>query len=183
MNAKVIIPILLIYLAGCGHGMPPCPDYSIYKTKADYFDKYFTTINDDGVPGGVLMYRMNDGRIFNSGIDTIYILRVRLDSGYVFDGEIGINSKATDIRINYVVKLSSLGKILSRDTIANSIIDMDPFLEFYSISCEDAMTYQEEMNNIYSGEEARYQALMKKAEDINQIIRDGELADYFTKIK
>lgn len=185
MKRLLFIPALMLILSACTPWSHPVqlPPYAIYRTSTDYFNNYRTTVDKKGDPVGILMYKMNDGRIFSRNEDTIYALRVRLDSGYVLGGEIHVDDHFTSILIRDIVKMSAEGQVLSPTEIKKSIIDVDPFSEFYTVPNEELSSFHLETAKKFSGVESKYEALILLASDINQLINSGELEDYYKRVK
>jgi len=173
LTILTVLSTLLTALCSCHPDPYEDPPFSLYKTRADYFEYYNVDLDKHGLPKGNRAYSIDDSRIRIIDNDTVYTFRVRLDNDYVLCGESTVNSQFTDIRIPEMVKLSSEGKYFSDTELKDRIIDPDPFTEFYSVPS----TY------IYEASGTISEALLMKAIEINEIIKEGKLEDHFTKLK
>ena len=143
------------------------PGISIYKTRGDYFD-----LVDIGMKDNTIFrrssYSNEKSKFLFSGTDTIYTLRSKLANGFILDG-------AADFKNDAFLKLTFKQHILMEvkynlptlpdDTLLKYLLDKSPYLEFLR--------------------ETRYPPKfeMKDSIEINKIIKNGELEQYFTRIK
>lgn len=177
-----IIFIMFLFINSCGINVPALPALAIYKTNSDYFDNYNAQVDKHGDIFTYRQYSIGDSRICIFEKDTIYALRVKLDSGYVLSAEVGSTDVFTGLKIKDIVRDYSNGNKLTRELIKTSIIDENPFISFYSIDAEDAFKYYEEVPD-YPSPLARYLALQKRALELNQEIKNGNLDNLFHKIR
>ena len=141
------------------------PGFSIYKTKADYFENASVTIFKDSSYRTMPTYNCN----INNPSDLLiiygnsYFGRVRLVDGYVLDYEAEYNDG-----IYLKVTLEEYRKIMSEnmDSLYSKelILDADPYVEFYGDMGYPKYTIEDTVK-------------------INEYIRNGELGEYFEKFK
>ena len=172
---KLSTVILLFVLIGAGcvkepiDGVPT-PGLCIYKTKGEYFNYINTWTNEKGRTVGNPAYRIqNDSRIQVVNGDTVYVMRVKLTNGYILQpgGEIGSTNYFTDMTYIEMVRYNSnLGKeMIGTDSLDSRVIDKDPFTEFY----------------FDTSRPRKFE--MEDTAEINMIIRNGNIEDYFKKYK
>lgn len=138
------------------------PGLSIYKTQNDYFNNVHTNLMD-----GEVYYKQSlRGKVVvEDNGDVHYKFRVNLIDGYILADE----HSSTAAFLNYTNKeyyeMEIQGFLPSLDEIENSIIDSDPFLEFY---------YDPTYPRVFE---------MSDTARINEIIKNGEIEKYFERLK
>lgn len=147
------------------------PGISIYKTSSDYF-----TLTDIGMKGDRIFrtssYSQEWSKFYFRDNDTIYKYRERLIDGYILDFEaddrydVFLNLSFKEC-MNLEVKYNQ--PCLLDDTLRNYIIDKDPYIEYYRDMANPRL----------------FSHIVGKVDtsEINQIIRDGKLEQYFTRLK
>jgi len=143
------------------------PGVSIYKTKSDYFN-----LVDIGMDGNKIFRRSsfsNDkSKLLISEEDTLYKRRTKLVHGYILDLEADFRY---DVFLDLTFKRHLLLEIelnlatLPDDTLKNHILDKSPYIEFY-----------QEIDNTKKFN-------FNDTSQLNNIIRQGKLEEYFTRIK
>jgi hypothetical protein len=141
------------------------PIFAIYKTKQDYFHN----VNLGTSPSGEIKFSQqfidNDSRVTVYKGKFYYNSRYRLDDNYILSYEISPSDCFTSISYDEYIrdKMSPIyNEGLINPKLVQNIIDRDPFTEFYYTSSE------------YSG---------FTIEEINQLIKEKNLEEFFTKIK
>jgi hypothetical protein len=141
---------------------------SLYKTRGDYFDKVTVGIKKEENR----IFRTSDARekVIITDTDTIPKRRAKLINGYV------LNSEA-DLKYDAFLSLSYKDLLLwqeryneialSIDTAWKYMLDQDPYIEFYLAKDNDMFHFEGVLDT--SG--------------LNQIIMDGSIEEYFTKLK
>lgn len=145
---------------------PTEPGFAVYKTKADYFfnipitpyENFYHTyeINED-CPC-LTLYK---GKYY-------YNERYRLINGYIVDSGCGVDSYFTSLSFDTYIreKLSPLfNQGASNPKVINSIIDRDPFVEFY-----------------YSDKNMEGKVGFTIS-DLNELIKENQLEKYFKRKK
>lgn len=147
------------------------PGISIYKTSSDYF-----TLIDIGMKGDQIFrtssYSQDINKFYFIDNDTIYKNRVRLIDGYILDCEA---DERYDVFLSLSFKECMILEVkynqlcLPHDTLRKYIIDKDPYIEYYRDMAEPRL----------------FNYVVEKVDtsEINQIIRDGKLEEYFTRLK
>jgi hypothetical protein len=178
MNKQLVKIILLfifytILYTGCElfKNESIAPGISIYKTRGDYFD--LVTI---GMKGEIIFRRssfsLDKYRFIFSDTDTIYKFRIRLINGYILSFEA---DEKYDVFLDLTFKQHILlekktgHNTLSDDTLVNHILDKNPYIEFYRDKA-DPRRFSNIPENVDTSE-------------INKIIKDGKIEQYFTRIK
>ena len=144
------------------------PGISIYKTRGNYFNNVSIKIDSTNHVTMDFGYTKNDSRISisNDG-KTTFTNRWYLKSGFIVAKEIYIDQSFTNISIgeyvNYTSKYNS--GAWTDELLLARIIDRDPFLSFYHFDG----VYQMEMKFTLG--------------ELNQMIENGTIEDYFTKLK
>ncbi len=146
------------------------PGISIYKTKGDYFNLVDVRIKDNQVFSVDHFWnaRYNTmNKMTVKGNDTIYQFRYKLPNGYILDGEA---DERYDAFLNITFKEQLYQEIengtnFSLDSLANCIIDKDPYLEYYR--------FKKDIPALF----------IKDSLKIKQILLDGEIDKYFEKVK
>jgi hypothetical protein len=146
------------------------PGISIYKTNGDYFDH-----TDIGMKGDRIfrtsIYIQDGNKFIISETDTIYKYRFKLVNGYVLDF-------AADSRYDVFLDLTfkqqmALEKNYSggipTDILKSHILDKDPYSVYYRDTSEPRL-FGQTIESVDTSE-------------LNQIIRDGKLDQFFEKLK
>jgi hypothetical protein len=168
-NASFVLFILfLILILSCNDNKDISgveePSFSIYKTKNDYYYNVHTWV--DKVP---MEFRIFEKKYFKTGNDTIEILRIRLEDGYVLAYSTGHDNYFTDITFGefYSFCEKNSPETFPLDSVLERVVDQDPFIEYY---------YDTSYNYLPIDDP-------EDLEKINEIIRNGELESYFKKVK
>ena len=147
------------------------PGITIYKTRGNYYD--LVTV---GLKEGLIVrkpsYSHDSFKFSFANNDTVYRYRVMLINGYVLDCE---SDEFTDVFLDISFKQQMLMELnLGRTTLADSvilnhIIDREPYIEFYRDESTPRIfgQFADEIDTAV----------------INQIIREGNIEQYFTRIK
>lgn len=147
------------------------PGIAIYKTNGDYFNLTTVGIKDNQIfrrPS----YTLNTYKFIFSDQDTIFKYRARLISGYVLDCE---SDERYDVFLDLSFKQHMMLEeacertTLPDDTIRNHILDENPFIEFYRDN-----SVPRKFNNLTENIDTA---------EINRIIREGNLEQFFTRTK
>jgi hypothetical protein len=147
------------------------PGISIYKTNGDYFE-----LADIGMKGDRIYwtstYLIDFGeptcKLLVVDNDTVYRYRQRLQDGFVLDAEA---DEQTDVFLSlsykeYLIKEQTLNTTrLPDDTLKKYILDKDPYKIFYRNKTEVKRFF------------------MSDSLEIIEIIRDGQIDEYFKRIK
>jgi len=147
------------------------PGITIYKTNGDYFKIGTIGIKDNQIfrkPS----FTLDTFKFFYRDQDTIYKYRAKLIYGYVLDCE---SDENYDVFLNLNFKQWMLLEktcertTLPDDTLRNHILDENPYIEFYR---DNAVP-------------RKFSPLVEDVDtaEINQIIRDGKLEQFFTRLK
>lgn len=144
------------------------PGVSIYKTKGDYFDLVTIGMKDNEI-FRTSSFTIEGSKFTFSDNDTIYKYRIKLRNGYVLSGE-------SDSRYDVFLKLSfkdqmklekRIGPTIPFDTLKKYILDSEPYTEFYR---DNSRKFSDRFECVDTAE-------------INNIIKEGEIEKYFTKLK
>jgi len=138
------------------------PGLSIYKTQNDYFNNVHTNLMDGEVY--YIQSLLSKVTIDDNG-DAHYIFRVNLIDGYILAAEHSSTAAFLKYTNKEYYEMELQGFHPSMDEIENSIIDADPFLEFY---------YDPAYPRVFE---------MRDTARINEIIKNGEIEKYFKKAK
>lgn len=165
MKTRIIIILTILTLCACDRVRdfnPPPTGIKIYKTNGDYFN--YVNIWDN-------RHNSHNNTLFTHGFnyennDTIIRYRWRLEQGYVADELEGwVTDYFTDITHKEAIKYKDrYNAEFPFDSIEKRIIDKDPFIEFYY---DDILFFR----------------VPEQIDEINEIIRKGELGKYLKKIK
>lgn len=169
----IFFTCLLIALSACDwlNYRDDYPGISIYKTNGDYFDLVTIGMKEGNVVRTPTFLNSLDKFIIQ-GKDTIYKYRIRLKNGYVLDGE-ATESKDVFLKLNfsqYKILEKKLFPGIPHDSLKYYILDRDPYLEFYQDRSSSPKRF---------GDSFKY----ADTAEINAIILEGKLNEYFTKLK
>lgn len=142
------------------------PGFAIYKTKKDYFFNVNLWTSPTGEIEGSPEFIDNDSRVTVYKGKYYYNSRYRLDDNYILSYEISSNDCFTSIGYDEYIRNKMSARYndgLMNPKLTQSIIDRDPFTEFYYLNSTD-----------YN---------ISTIELINQLIKEKNLEKYFTKIK
>jgi hypothetical protein len=149
------------------------PGISIYKTNDDYFDLVSIGMKGDKI-FRTSSFSFTKSKFIITDNDTIYKYRVRLINGYVLDGEA---DERYDVFLNLTFKQHMILEkkyghyVLSPDTLKKHIIDNDPYIEYYrEVADPRKFSKSGGVDDIDTSE-------------INQIIREGKIEQFFQRLK
>lgn len=181
MKSKIfkLYPVVLLFLfmgASCQNDdieyadesieISSYPGMSIYKSKSSYKDKLTVCLDAEGNITCTPLFGFDKNIVSkNKNGDFVLIRRHFLKSGYVLE-DVYLDYAFTDITVNEMVEtFSEFGaEYWSHERYSERIIDRDPFIEFYHSN----VTGRPEVITI--GE-------------INDMIENGTLDNFFTKLK
>ncbi|MBN2772659.1 MAG: hypothetical protein JXR31_00325, partial [Prolixibacteraceae bacterium] len=143
----LIITLLLIFIGtGCeneefyideNEPITAMPGISVYKTKANYFDKVNVWVNDQGEIDGCPEFIENSSKITLINGKYHYARRYHLDNGYTLSKEITDADYFTDITYDEYVR-EKMSPIYNDgfipEEVKSRVTDTDPFIEFYYFS-------------------------------------------------
>lgn len=177
LKLSTVILLFAFISAGCqkdeidyadeGIEISSLPDISIYKTKNDYRDKLTVCLDTNGNITCTPLFGDNPNIVSkNKNGDFILKRRYFLKSGYILE-DISFDRVFTDITITEMVETySEFGAVYwSPERYLDRIIDRDPFTEYYHL------------NGI--GKEVQIFTIG----EINEMLENGTIEDYFTRIK
>ena len=144
------------------------PGVSIYKTKADYFNYISVEVLPDGRLNRIPDYLLTDRRIKVDQKGKITPdFRWYIENGYIVDLEGYSDASFTDINIQEYVDYNATHKVACwpDELIKPRIIDTNPFTEFYYMGCLDCKVIKLTLG------------------EINEMIKNGTIEKYFTKLK
>ena len=153
--------------------IPTQTDYkgvSLYRTKGDYFENVVVWMNKDGgiagKPGSPL------SNLYITKTDTINKFRLRIVDGYVLDGEGTLRDAYLSVTYKeYLLWLERYDELsFPDDTIWKYMLDLDPYLEFWRARDNEAFTANSEVSKL-------------DTVGLKQIILDGKIEEYFTRLK
>lgn len=164
---------LMALMTSCGdlfNNHTDAPGISVYKTKGDYF--YLTTIGmkEDRI-FRTSAWAQETSRIIISNTDTIYKNRIRLDNGYILDFE-------ADNRYDVFLDLTFKQHIvlekkypggIPHEILKSHILDNNPYVEYFNDTSEPRK-FNHTVETVDTSE-------------LNAIIRDGKLSQYFERLK
>jgi hypothetical protein len=168
----VLIATLLFFNSSCDRLKTEAQyqGVSLYKTRGDYYDKVTVGIKKNEnrifrtpyVSGGALTY---------TGTDTIPKSRAKLVNGYILDSEADLNydaflSMSYKELLLWEEKYGETSFII--DTAWKYILDKDPYIEFYKVK----------NSNMFVSDTSHCDTT-----GLNQIILEGKIEEYFTKLK
>lgn len=167
LKISVFLLIFSLMGAGCGKDVPDealRPGIAIYKTRNDYFNNVHTWLND----GRVIFKQSFHQKVEFDGVGNIhYKFRARLVNGYIFAGEEPVTTAFLSYTIQEYYDMESQKNLPTTNEIKASIIDADPFTEYYYD------TLSPDIGGFVIEDTAK----------INEIIRNGEIEKYFKKLK
>jgi hypothetical protein len=144
------------------------PGIAVYNTKGDYFN--LVDLNVDSLNNITMIrsYITGDSRVLMSENGNItFSNRWRLKSGYIVAKEVSIRYSFTNITlkeyVDYTTKYNS--GAWTDEMLLPRIIDRDPFLSFYYL------------NGINQSE------MKFTLGEINEMLENGTIEKYFTKLK
>jgi len=147
------------------------PGITIYKTNGDCF--YLTTVGiKDNQIFRIPSYTLSTNKFIFSDQDTIYKYRKKLISGYVLDCESDENYDVfldLNFKQHMILEKACERTSLPDDTIRKHILDENPYIEFYRDN-----SIPRKFNQLTEDVDTA---------EINQIIRDGKLEEFFTRLK
>jgi hypothetical protein len=142
-----------------------CEFEVVYKTRGDYFN-YISIYGKTGAPATLTIRDTNQIGVING--DTVYLRRWQLENDYILDINSSEKHYFTDISFKEIVAYNAKFPNMLHypfDSIQKRIIDKDPFLEYYF----------DEFGN--------FPNLDVHIDQINEIIRNGQIELYFTRLK
>ena len=171
-NRYLVLFSIILTCTYCEPNFKPAlsPGISIYKTNGDYFE-----LADIGMKGDDIfrtsIYSIELHKFIFTDTDTLYKYRIKLEKGYILDFE--ADSKY-DVFLDLTFKEHmSLEKTypggIPRDILRDHILDRAPYVEYYRDTAEPRL-FGQTPETVDTSE-------------INQIIKDGKLGQYFEKIK
>jgi hypothetical protein len=172
---KVQILLLVYFVSACNDPEPIIRDdrdatidlvTKVYKTRGDYFT-YVNTWGKENAPTTLSLENPNIVEVI--GNDTVYKGRHRLIDDYVMAVAVNLGDYFTDIPINEIVAYNAArghGSYYPLESIFSRVIDKYPFVEFYS-----------DENHLFFARDSI------RIEQLNEIIRKGELEQYLTRLK
>lgn len=163
----------VLFLTSCDlfRNKDDAPGIAIYKTRGDYF-KLVTIGIKDNIIFRQSSYTLETSKFFITSTDTIYRNRVKLIDGYILDVEA---DEKYDVFLNLTFKdhmklEAELNRTtLPEDTLRKHILDTNPYIEFYR-DTESPRKFSNQIEKIDTSQ-------------LNQIIRQGNLQQYFTRLK
>jgi hypothetical protein len=146
------------------------PGISIYKTNGDYFDHVTVGMKGDRI-FRTSIFSGEKSKFIISGTDTIYKYRVKLENGYILSFEA---DSRYDVFLDLTFKQHmALEKIYSGgippDILKSHILDKNPYSVYYRDTAEPRL-FEQTLGTVDTSE-------------INQIIREGKLDQYFEKLR
>jgi hypothetical protein len=138
---------------------------AVYKTNNDYFDFVNTWRGFAGAPS-----RLSSGdssKILITEEDTVYLLRWKLNDGYVMDLVITEDDYFTDMTFKELVaKNDACNGCVTTEDIFDRVVDKNPFREFYIDT--DTLFRNRDQYDI---------------QRLNEIIGNGELDNFLLQLK
>ncbi|HZJ73912.1 MAG TPA: hypothetical protein VFC87_03835 [Perlabentimonas sp.] len=150
----------------------PEADYkgvSLYRTKGDYFENVVIWMNKDGKIAGNPAFPLSN--LYITETDTTNKFRLRIVDGYVLDFEGTISDAYLSVTYkDYLLWLERYDELaFPDDTIWKYMLDLDPYLEHWRAKDNEAFT--------------RNSHMLMDTVGLKQIILDGRIEEYFTRIK
>jgi hypothetical protein len=170
----LIISLVIINLV-CNSCEPffkpaPPPGISIYKTNGDYFDLVTIGMKEDRIfRTSTFSGEMNWFDI--AGGDTIYKFRIKLANDYILDFNADSRYDVfLDITFKQHMALEMIyPRGIPHEILASHILDKSPYSVYYRDTAEPRRF--------------GYTLDMVDTSDINQIIREGKLDQFFEKLR
>jgi hypothetical protein len=166
-----LILIMLIW-TGCEPFFKPVlpPGISIYKTKGEYFDHASIGMKKNEI-FRTSIFSGEKSKFIISDTDTVYKSRTRLENGYILDFEA---DSRYDVFLDLTFKQHmALEKIYSGGIphviLRSHILDNNPYVEFFRDSSEPRK-FGHTVGTVDTSE-------------LNTIIREGKLEQYFYRLK
>jgi hypothetical protein len=165
MKTNCMIALVIFFLFSCSKQRDadvPRFHVHIYKTNADYFNYINLWGKDQEHASNVLI----SNRLKFENNDTIFKWRWKLEQGYVADvTEIWYTDYFTNISFKEMLRYNESNGIFPFDSIETRIIDRDPFIEFYV----------DDRDSFYR--------MPEPIDELNEIIRNGEIEKYLHRLK
>ena len=168
LRLNTCVTFLLLSVISCNNEQALAPGISLYKTRGDYFD-----LADIGMKGDQITrlpdYYARFSRFIITDTDTVYKNRAKLINGYILDVEADETRDVfLDLTFKQYMALASRGH-LREDTLKKYILDKDPYVEFYR-DIANPRRFDNDIEYIDTSE-------------INQIIGEGKIEEFFTRLK
>ena len=144
---------------------------SLYRTKGDYFENVVVWMSRDGDKiAGNPAFPLSNLNITKT--DTINKFRLRIVEGYVLDFEGTISDAYLSVTYkDYLLWLERYDELsFPDDTIWKYMIDLDPYLELWRAKDNEDFTANSEVSKL-------------DTVGLKQIILDGKIEEYFTRLK
>ncbi len=142
------------------------PGVCLYLTKGDYYNLITVGIKDGKIVRGTynaLRYIVVDG-------DTINLKRAKLINNYILDAE-GNHKNDAFINVTFNEFITKYdGLYIPQDTIWKYMLDLDPYTEFWRAKDNEAFQNRTEISVL-------------DTIGLNQIILEGRIEEYFTRLK
>jgi hypothetical protein len=166
MKTNSIIALAIFFLLSCSKNRVedlPQIHVKIYQTNADYINYVNIWGTDHDHASNVLI----SDRLNFENNDTTFKYRWKLEQGYVADySEIWYSDYFTNVTFKEILKYNELTKAaFPFDSIETRIIDKAPFIEFY-VDDKDL-----------------FYKMPEQIDEINEIIRNGEIGKYLHRLK
>jgi len=144
---------------------------SLYRTKGDYFENVVVWMSRDGDKiAGNPAFPLSNLNITKT--DTINRNRARIVDGYVLDGEGTLRDAYLSFTYKeYLLWLERYDELsFPVDTVWKYMLDLDPYLELWRAKDNEAFTANSEVSKL-------------DTVDLKQIILDGKIEEFFTRLK
>jgi len=160
---------VFLFSTGCDKWFGTEKDYQgirVYKTRADYFNNITVGMKKEEDR----IYRTSDAieKVIYTKSDTIPKNRIRLVEGYVWSGE-GYFEDDVFLSMTFKDQIKWQNKYglitMPVDTARKYILDREPYIEYYEVK-DNQMFFNKE-----------------DTVELNRIILESRLEEYFTKIK
>lgn len=169
---SILLILFILIWTGCEPFFKPVlpPGISIYKTRGDYFDHADIGMKKNEI-FRTSIYSGDMYKFITSNTDTVYKYRIRLDKGYILDFEA---DSRYDVFLDLTFKQHmALEKIfpggIGHEILKSHIIDNDPYVEYFRDTSEPRK-FEMTVETVDTSE-------------LNTIIREGKLAQYFERLK
>lgn len=174
MKTKILLLFftVLLMLSSCDK-ITTEADYkgvSLYRTNGDYFENVVVWMNKDGGVAGKPGFPLSN--LYITETDTINRNRARIVDGYVLDGEGTLRDAYLSVTYkDYLLWLERYDELsFPDDTIWKYMIDLDPYLELWRAKDNEDFTANSEVSKL-------------DTVGLKQIILDGKIEEYFTRLK